>query len=868
MGGIRYARPLAALIALCAVLGGGCAEYRMPRIDPTGERLFVPAPEPEHPHFKDVPGAPGNCDTVELMLNPRTTIAPVGSEVVLLAGVRGADNYLCTNERVEWQIAAGGVGEFVDFERGTFTDYLVGDFHRPHKVSSTFVIGSTSRRYVRLTRGTPTPNDDVYVLRGQTWVTVTSPVEGTSFVTAYAPDVFGWEQRKQSSIIHWVDAQWQFPAPAINPAGSRHVFTTLVVRQSDKTPCVGYRVQYSICDGPAAGFGPSGSPSIEVETNAAGQASAEILQQQPSPGTNRVTIQVIRPAQGNGPGGARLVVGSGFTSATWSAAGITLRKTGPATASVGTTLSYRIELSNPGDMPADGVVLTDEVPAQASVVSTNPPGQVMGRTLQWQVGRLAPAERRVFEVNLRADAAGSLSACAEAVTAGGLRAKDCALTSVGLALPSATPGLGPGCTAPPQTTLPPAAPPAGTMPTGVASLDVQMRVVDGRDRVNVGDKVTFEIVVTNRGTAPATGIVIRDEFDPGLVEQVKHLQSPIRNSLPGSLLPGQSQRIGVDFRAERPGRLCNSVEVTADGGVRARAEGCVTAASQGLLQPGPTGDGFLTPRTTTPGGTPSGPSPQAPPSGPAMTPSAGTITLNVSGPSTAAVGDSVEFVIQVTNTSSQPLANVKTLCDMDVTYLNPTRASPGHGYEGDTALFWTANTIAPNAKQTYRVECKCLIATPRACVRAKVTADAAAPASQDRCLEIRSPSTPASGLSVVVRGLHNPVTIGNSLTYVINVQNTGTTDEADVRLVVTIPPEMILTPLGTIGPEGVKPHPRGRVVEFDPVPRVVAGAPPLEYRIPVKAMKIGEVNVRAEITSREHPQPIPGEERTEIIGAK
>ena len=183
---------------------------------------------------------------MELLLTPRTTVAPVGSEVVLVAGVRGADRYLRTNERVEWTMAPGGVGEFVELDRHYFPDLLLGDFTWPRKVSATQVITSTSRQYLRLTRGTPTPADDVIVHRGQTWVTVTSPVEGTSYVTAFAPAVYGWDRHKQTAMIHWLDAQWQFPPPAINAVGTRHVFTTMVMRQSDQSPRAGWVVRYTI----------------------------------------------------------------------------------------------------------------------------------------------------------------------------------------------------------------------------------------------------------------------------------------------------------------------------------------------------------------------------------------------------------------------------------------------------------------------------------------------------------------------------------------------------------------------------------------------------------------------------------------------
>ena len=74
---------------------------------------------------------------------------------------------------------------------------------------------------------------------------------------------------------------------------------------------------------------------IEVPTDSAGQASAEIFQKQPCHGTNKVGIQVIRPAEVAGACGRAFVVGSGTTMKTWTAADLAVRMIGPATANAG-----------------------------------------------------------------------------------------------------------------------------------------------------------------------------------------------------------------------------------------------------------------------------------------------------------------------------------------------------------------------------------------------------------------------------------------------------------------------------------------------------------------------------------------------------
>ena len=198
-------------------------------------------------------------DDVAVQLRPQEIVAPVGSEVVLVAGVCGPDGYLRTNRRLEWTIAPGSVGHFVAVEKGGTVDLLLGDFNWPRKIDATYAIGSTSRSNVRVNRGICSPESNVLVLRGEGWISLTSPVEGTSNVTVLAPEVYQWNARLKSAMVHWVDALVQYPPAAINPAGTRHVFTTTVTRHSNQSPCEGWRVRYEITGGPPAGFAPDGA---------------------------------------------------------------------------------------------------------------------------------------------------------------------------------------------------------------------------------------------------------------------------------------------------------------------------------------------------------------------------------------------------------------------------------------------------------------------------------------------------------------------------------------------------------------------------------------------------------------------------------
>lgn len=362
--------------ALVAV-GSGCADTcTLPRIDPSGDHVFATAPvTPQNtPYASTLPGAvyntqpqpvasagdyrntPGQLaegDDVSVSLTPPDTVAQVGSEVILVAGVGGADGFLKAHRRLEWTISPGGVGQFTDIGKAEWGGRLLGD-DNPHQiVSATYAVGSTQHNNERLTRGTPDPADDVYITTGQGWVSLTSPVEGDSIVTVVAPTVYGWECRHKSATIHWLDVNWRFPSPAINSVGSKQSLSTTITKHTTQSPNAGWLVRYTIASGPPAGFSPDGATSIEVPANAAGQANAEIFQKTPTAGTNQINIEVIRPGTLPGADGKKIIIGRGSTMATWTSAVIPGKTAADSSSAGGTVLNG----AAPGGTSPGGTVL-------------------------------------------------------------------------------------------------------------------------------------------------------------------------------------------------------------------------------------------------------------------------------------------------------------------------------------------------------------------------------------------------------------------------------------------------------------------------------------------------------------------------------
>ncbi len=812
---------------LCAAIG--CSSVQKTGIDPTGEHIFTPPPPPTaasraNEEYYDNPLGQLPWDDASVNLQPRETVAAVGSEVVLIAGVCGQDGYLRTNRRLEWSIDPGSVGQFVAVGETGFVDLLVGDFNRPRKVTNTFAIGSTLRSNTRLNRGTCIAEDSAYVLRGQGWITITSPVEGSSHVTVFAPEVYRWDSRIKSTVVHWVDAQWQFPPPAINPAGTKHVFTTTVVRQSNHTPVERWRVRYEIQGGPPAGFSPDGAQSVEVPTDAAGQASVEIFEKEPRHGVNNIKIEVIRPGNLPGANGQRLVVGSGMTSKTWRAGDLSVKTSGPATAGLGTTINYRITVANPGDLAVKDAVAVITMPEGLTFLNSNPAAETAGRQLQWRLGEIGGRQQRTIDAGFRAERQGSVMACCEVTAAGGLKVSDCSTTTI-----------------------------------GTASLDVR---ITGPEQAAVGTQASFEITVRNLSQAPAAKLIIKDRLDQGLENPAATQNNAIERLL-GDLAPGASQRVKVTVRVTKPGRLCQTVEVSGKDVTPASAQACIVG----------TGGGG-SPAPTAPGG--SAPSFGGDEIAKAAPGGAIPITVKTTGPRQLVVGETAKYFIEITNTGAAELRNVQVLARYDAA-LYPVLAS--EGYQADRgALSWTIERL-PAGKTVQRgIHYTCQTVSAKACNRVRVTTSTGAKVEDEACLEIRAadkgpvaPGTektapanpPADGLVLTASGLANPVPVNKDLTYVVQVTNNSTQSYQRVTLTAAVPEGVVINPIGTMGPGPTKFTTEGKTIQFDPVFEIKPGET-LMYRIRVRTKKPGQYRFVAELSAPAMSRSLVKETNTEI----
>lgn len=758
-------------------------------------------------------------------------MAPVGSEVILVAGLVGKRGEYEPRQRIEWTIAPDSVGHLLT----TSSDgHHLGQIlhHASHRRSGSQAITWTTASPQILTRGTPTPLDDISILRGQTWVTVTSPSEGTSHVTVLAPRAEDWDQRRQTATIYWVDVQWTLPAPAVVQANQPHTLTTFVQRMSGK-PQQGWTVRYELLqDG--AWLGAEGQTSIEVTADEAGRASVELIPVSRSQAA-QVEIKIIRPSDPNDDL-PRMVVGRGFTSVTWSAPDPQVTLYGPQSVQVGGVASYRADVSNAGDVVARDFTVSATIPANMSFLQSEPPAQVMGDRLIWNLGSLAPTQWRSLAIHLRPEHEGDVRFCVR--VASGDSQQQPSLSA------------------------------EACVQTRVIRTSLAVRL-SGPETARVGEQVTMEIEVTNTGNAPLSGILIRNRLPFGL-ELVGQPGSVIERSLPEPLRAGESRRIELPLVARQPGRLCQTVEVSAAGEHTAVTSGCID-----VIQP-------ATPTTPETPATP--PVPPVPPTTPKPKPQA-NMRVTIEGPLQARVGQSVNYLMTVINEGDVPLTGVRIVNTYEPS-LYPQEASKGFD---PTALrrgelVWTVDRIEPGERVERESKYECLRVSTAAWSRVEVVtaeqvrgtretttqilpadrpADRPRPSMDDPALDDSAQDPVTGSLRVSIADTRDPIPMNGTTTYIIGIENARNVSDRNVTLTIQLPPGIEYVSLkGPVAARRLSDD--QRTIEVTPIAEVRANETLHPFYLEARGTRIGKHNVRVQVDSFRSAQPVQAETDTTV----
>lgn len=196
---------------------------------------------------------------------------------------------------------------------------------------------------------------------------------------------------------------------------------------------------------------------------------------------------------------------------------------GPTEFYQGGVAEYELEIANTGTIAATNVACRVSIPADAEVVSL-PVGSVRrGNNIQWEIRKLDPRDKTTVPLRLALHRLGDskIEFVGECVTAGEVRA---------------------------------------SFATHVDSIaDLHLSVTDPVAPAPVGQPVTYEVVITNRGKKAATNVEVVAQFSEG-IEPIR-VEGHSGNIVPGQVLfnaigtigPNEKKVLKVIAEAAKPG---------------------------------------------------------------------------------------------------------------------------------------------------------------------------------------------------------------------------------------------------------------------------------------------------------------------------
>jgi uncharacterized repeat protein (TIGR01451 family) len=508
---------LSGLIVGC--FGGTSNPSDFPWLWPTGDIIRTHAKPPGMGYFHDF-----DRHACRLEVRPLDCMVPVRGEQVLVATIFDDDGKPRRKRRVEWMIE--GPGNIIEVDE---SGYLPG---RGYKVDNKYAVSYTDFFSHTIKRGGENGNDDFNIEPGQTWCIITSAVEGLTTVTVWAPEIADHANNRVYVKTQWVDGRWSFPQAATVKAGTEFTFTTSVQRQTDHAPLSNYRVRYRILEnGPAAALFASsiqrtGAPQeATVIADADGAARVAIAQPKAQFGTNRISVEILKP-DSSAPGGFILVARS-ETKVDWQAPKLDLNVLAPKTAVLNQNFTVTYGVASAGSVPTQDLVVHAVVPPGLQVVSTTPKATVDGGELLWSLPALPGGKQHTLQVVYRPTKTGLVNTAADAKTTDNMQAHGLATIQITEAKLQAT-------------------------------VQVPAQVI-------VGEKVAVQVTIVNPGSGPATNIHIKTQMDARLEVLDKSTAEPVIEQL----APGEKQTVTLVVTPKKPGAATFKVIATADGNVTA-----------------------------------------------------------------------------------------------------------------------------------------------------------------------------------------------------------------------------------------------------------------------------------------------------------
>lgn len=201
---------------------------------------------------------------------------------------------------------------------------------------------------------------------------------------------------------------------------------------------------------------------------------------------------------------------------------LTLEKLVPPEVQVGLPAKFQVRVRNVGEVPAEQVLIRDEVPVGTNFVDASPQAtRTADGAVYWEVGGLPPGEEVVVSMDVMPVTEGQVGSVATVSFQASATARS-----------------------------------RSTKPELVLELT-------GPKQVLVGEPVRFAIKLSNPGTGAATQVVLEEDVPPGL----SHSSGSRLEYEVGRIEPGQTRHLELTLHAAQPGQVLNTLLARADAGL-------------------------------------------------------------------------------------------------------------------------------------------------------------------------------------------------------------------------------------------------------------------------------------------------------------
>jgi uncharacterized repeat protein (TIGR01451 family) len=198
---------------------------------------------------------------------------------------------------------------------------------------------------------------------------------------------------------------------------------------------------------------------------------------------------------------------------------LTLQKVAPPELQVGRAATFQIRVRNVGRVPADNVLIRDEIPAGTDFVDATPKAtRAADGAVYWEVGSLAPGQEIVIATQLMPTTEGQVGSVATVSFEASASARTRA-----------------------------------TKPELVLEHTGPVQAL-------VGEQVRFAIKISNPGTGAATKVILQEDVPTGL----SHPSGSKLEYEVGTIEPGQTRHLELTLQAAKAGQVLNKIVATAE----------------------------------------------------------------------------------------------------------------------------------------------------------------------------------------------------------------------------------------------------------------------------------------------------------------